>query len=424
MGAMRRLAARRPCVAIAVLGLMAVMSAACGDSEPKGPTTVLRVLMTHDWVTPPYIDAVREFERRHPGVRVDTDKGPIGSMPDLVRGGISSGAPPDVVQGHAHSGAGQGLAQQVEDLWRKHGVTREEFLPGAVEDVVWAGKLYGLPLDSNAMVVLYNADHFRAAGLAPPNASTSFSDLERMAQALTTPDRSRRGLVIPLSTWVAYGWIKANGGELVEIDSSGRPRFSFDDPKVVEAIAFLDRMIDAGWAFGPAGADTASSDAYALFRSGAASMHASGSWDLVKVLKDVPNGHFGVALMPGGFTGATAGTVMGGSSLWIPVGAKQRDLAFEFMLLLTSDSYAVRLAKEEGRLPVRPRVFSDPFFQNENQRVFVEQLASAHPPILGALHEPSLAFEQALSQILRENANPADALQAAQARAVSSAGPG
>jgi ABC-type glycerol-3-phosphate transport system substrate-binding protein len=151
-------------------------------------------------------------------------------------------------------------------------------------------------------------------------------------------------------------------------------------------------------------------------------MHASGSWDLTKIVKDVPGGRFGVALMPRGLTGTTSGTVMGGSSLWIPVGSKHRELAFEFMTLLTSDRYALRLAKEEGRLPVRPRLFSDSYFQSAELRVFVEQLATAHPPLLGALHEPSQAFEQALSQVLREQANPATALQAAQLAAVKSTG--
>ena len=415
--------AGRRWLVLAVLGLVATALTACSDSEPEGPTTVLRVMMTDDWVTPPYVDAVREFERQHPGVRIDTVKRSITRIPDEVRAGISSGGPPDVVQGHAHSGAGQGLAQEVDDLWRKYGLRPDEFLPGAVEDVKWGGRLYGLPLDSNAMVILYTADHFRAAGLQPPTADTSFADFERLAQALTTPDGSRRGLVIPLSSWVSYGWIKANGGELVEVDRSGRPRFTFDDPKVVEAVGFLDRLIEAGWAYGPAGPDAASADAYALFRSGAASMHASGSWDLVKVQKDVPAGHFGVALMPRGLSGTTSGTVMGGSSLWIPVGSRHRDLAFQFMMLLTSDRYALRLAKEEGRLPVRPRVLADPYFQSEDLRVFVEQLESAHPPILGALHEASLAFEQALSRVLRENADPAAALRAAQLEAVRSSAP-
>ena len=419
----RRLASRKPLRWFLAAVMALVVGTACADAEPKGPDTVLRVMMTDDWVTPPYIDAVREFERRHPNVRVDTDKASSGRMGDVVRAGISSGGPPDVVQSHAHTGAGQGLAQSVDDLWERHGLRPEEFIPGAVEDVTWGGRRYGLPLDSNAMVILYNVDHFRAAGIEPPGPSTTFADFERIAQALTTPDGSRRGLVIPLNTWVTYGWIKANGGELVEVDASGRPRFSFAEPPVVEAVGFLDRLIEAGWAYGPAGGDAASADAYALFRSGAASMHASGSWDLVKVLKEAPQGNYGVALMPRGLTGTTAGTVMGGSSLWIPLGSKHRDLAFEFMLLLTSDPYALRLAKEEGRLPVRPRLFGDAYFQSPQLKVFMEQLATAHPPLLGALHEASAAFENALTQVLRQQADPEVALRAAQQSAVATVGP-
>ncbi len=418
---MRRRARSWPWLAAAAVAL--VVTAACAGTDSGEPSRVLRVLMTDDWVTEPYVDAVREFERKHPNVRVHTEKELISAIPDMVRGGISSGNPPDVVQGHAHAGAGQQLAQPVDDLWGRHRLTPGEFLPGAVEDVTWGGRRYGLPLDTNAMVMIYNAEHFRAAGVDPPGSGTSFADLERMAQALTTPDGSRRGFMVDKSTWVSYGWIRANGGELMTVGADGRPTFTLDHPAVVETIAFLDRLVEWGWAWGPVGPDARSVDAYALFRSGASSMHTSGSWDWVKIRKDVPAGDFGVAVMPKGFTGSTAGTAMGGSSLWIPVGSKHRDLAFEFMLHLTSDRYALRFATEEGRLPARPRLFTDPYFQDPHLKVFIEQLGTAHPPKLGALHEADKAFEDALEQILREGADPADALRAAQHRAVASIGP-
>jgi multiple sugar transport system substrate-binding protein len=405
------------------LTAVALLGTACGSVQPEGPTTVLRAIMTDDWVTPAFTDAVREFERAHADVQVDVDKGPIGSMADVVRAGISSGAPPDVVQGHAVTGAGQDLAQPVDDLWSAHHVTASEFLSGALEDVTWGGRRYGLPLDSNAMALLYNADQLSAAGVSPPSPSMSFGDFAHLAQALTSPDGSRRGLVVPVDSWVTYGWIKANGGELVTIDGAGKPQFSLDEPAVVDAVGYLQQLVDAGWAWGPTGPDARSTDAYALFRSGAAAMYASGSWDLVRILKEAPGGHYGVALMPSGLTGTTQGTAMGGSSLWIPRGAKHRELAFELMLLLTSDRYALRFAKEEGRLPVRPRLFADPYFADPQLHVFVQQLATAHTPILGALHDASQAFDQALNQVLREHAAPAAVLAQAQARAVASNGP-
>ena len=406
------------------LTALALVATACsdGDGGGGGSTRVLRVVMTDDWVTTPFTDAVREFERSHAGVRVDIDKSPIGRMADVVRAGIASGTPPDVVQGHAHTGAGQDLADPVDDLWSKHDITPAEYLPGAVEDVTWAGKRYGLPLDSNAMALLYNRAMFEAAGVAPPDGSMSFVDFERLAARLTSPDGSRRALVVPVDTWVTYGWVKANGGELVTVDESGRPRFSLNQAAVVDTLGYLRRLVDSGVAFGPTGPDARSLDAYALFRSGASAMYASGSWDLVRILKEEPTGRYGVALMPRGLTGATQGTAMGGSSLWIPRGAPNRELAFEFMTLLTSDRYALRFAKEEGRLPVRPRVLSDPYFSEDRLNVFVQQLATAHPPTLGAHHEASQAFDEALTKVLRGDVPPRTALDEAQTRAVASIG--
>lgn len=408
---------------VAVALSTALIAGACSSGGAKATTAVVHVIMTDDWVTAPYNDAVREFERTHANVRIRTDKGPIRGMTDAVRAGISSGTPPDVVQGHAVTGAGQELAQPVDDLWRKHKITSGEYLQGALEDVTWGGKRYGLPLDSNAMALLYNVDEFRAAGLTPPGPSMTFGDFEALARGLTSADGSRRGLVVPVDTWVTFGWITANGGELVKVGPDGRPQFSLDQPAVVDTLGYLQHLVDAGIAFGPAGPDARSTDAYALFRSGAVAMYASGSWDLVKILKEAPTGKFGVALMPSGLTGTTRGTAMGGSSLWIPRGAPNRELGFEFMQLLTSDKYALRFAKEEGRLPVRPRVLTDAYFQQPQLAVFVQQLETAHVPILGALHDAAQAFDQALNQVLRERANPKTALATAQVRAVASIGP-
>ena len=109
MGAGRRLV-------LAVLLVLAAATVACGSGGPEQPTTLLRVLMTDDWVTMPFVDAVRSFERSHPTVRVVVEKGPISLLTDAVQAGISGGAPPDVVQGHAFSAAAQGLVQPLDDL--------------------------------------------------------------------------------------------------------------------------------------------------------------------------------------------------------------------------------------------------------------------------------------------------------------------
>ncbi|MGH9181399.1 MAG: extracellular solute-binding protein [Acidimicrobiales bacterium] len=373
--------------------------------------------MTDDWVTPPFLDAVRQFERAHPDVRVVIDKGPIRLMPEAVRAGMGSGAPPDVVQGHAFAAAAQELAQPLDDLWDSK-LKVGEFFPGAIEDVTWNGKRYGVPLDTNAMVLMYNVDDFRAAGVPEPGPSMTFAEFEAAARALTSADGSRRGIAIPTSGWWTYGWVRANGGETVQVGQDGQARLTLDAQPVTDALGYLARLVRDGVAFGPRGADSHSADAFALFRSGRAAMYTNGSWDLATLRKTPAGASYRTALMPRG-PGGEAGTSMGGSSMFVPKGSKHRELAFDFMTQLISDPYALRLAREEGRLPVRLRVFDDPFFSDPDFRVFLEQLKTAHPPKIDAFPDASKSFATAVAEVLREGGrDPASALADAQRQAV------
>jgi ABC-type glycerol-3-phosphate transport system substrate-binding protein len=185
---------------------------------------------------------------------------------------------------------------------------------------------------------------------------------------------------------------------------------------VTEAVQFLSSLVKKGHAFPPAGA-LSSNDALSLFRAGSTSFLTSGSWDLATLRSGMPADSFEVTLMPQGMAGNTRGSVMGGSSLFVPKGSKSRELAFEFMNLLTSDKYALRLAKEQGRLPVRSRVFEDPYFQDPKLQVFLAQLKTAHPLLLEAFPGAAKAFENALTSVLVGGADPVQALETAQASA-------
>ena len=401
----------------ALLFVAVLVGAACGGSSEPAPTT-LRVMMTDDWTTPPVLDAVRDFERLRPNVRVVVDKAPIKNMLDHVKGMAS---PPDVVQSHAFAAAARGMAEPLDDLWDKS-LTPSEFFPGAIDDVTFAGHRYGVPLDTNALVLLYNADHFRASGLPLPRGPLTFPQLEEMAQALTTPDGNQRALALGTSTWQTFGWVAANGGEYVRVGTDGRPQFMFDSPAVVEAVSFLAGLVDKGLAHPPRAADTHSSDVYALFESGAASMYTSAAWDIAKLRRTQPNVEYRAMPMPTGMTGTTEGSAMGGSSLFVPRGSKHRSLAFDFMTHLVSDRYALRLAREQGRLPVRSRVYGDPFFEDPLFRLVRDQLRTARPERVDSYPDAGKLLANAIDQALRDGHDPAVTLREAQANARASVG--
>jgi multiple sugar transport system substrate-binding protein len=381
--------------------------------------TVLRVQFANDWVkTRPLIEAVRAFETENPGVKVSMEEVNFRFAAENIGAAIQRGDPPDVVQWHAFAAGATGLAERVDDLWKKH-LKEKEFLTGAIEDVTWGGKKYGVPLDTNAMVLLYNAEQFSDVGIPEPSKPLSFAEFRALAKRLTSEDGARKGIALPSSSWRIYGWIRANGGEVVQVGKDGEPVFTLDDPKVIEAVDFLASMIKEGVAFPPASANS-SSEAFAIFRSGSAVIHATGSWDLATLQKDQAPGSFKVALLPRGMTGETEGSALGGSSMFVPRGSKNRALAFEFMRHVIKDPYALRFAQEEGRLPARLRVFEKPYFQSPEQQGFLAQLKSAHPFLLEAFPEAASAFTQALNDALQGKKTAKDALHEAQLAAEAS----
>ncbi|MDP9387875.1 MAG: extracellular solute-binding protein [Actinomycetota bacterium] len=415
-GLVRVSSTRRVGVLSSLVCACLVALAACSESVETRPPTVLRVLMTDDWVTPPFVAAVRDFERRHENVRVDVDSSQISHMLETIAAATRSGTPPDVVQAHAFAAGAQGLAEPLDDLWEE-ALDPSEFLPGAMEDVTWAGRRYGVPLDTNALFLLYNADHFASAGVPLPEAPLTFEGFEKVARRVSTPDGSRRALAVPTSTWWAYGWISANGGDVVQVATDGSVQLTLDAPEVVGALDFLSRLVRANLIFPPRAADSHSGDALSLFRAGSATMLATGSWDLAIVRRDAGGDRYRAVPLPRGAGDERSGTVMGGSSLFVPKGSQLRQLAFDFMVHVTSDRYALRLAKEEGRLPVRSRLYQDPYFQSPDLITVLEGLRSAHPFTLEAFPEAGRVFAEAVDEVLRTGRDATTVLREAQERA-------
>ncbi|MGH3666454.1 MAG: sugar ABC transporter substrate-binding protein [Egibacteraceae bacterium] len=399
--------------------LLAALTAACVGAPATTEARSLTVVMADDWATTePVTDAVRDFEANHPGVTVQVQGLPFNQIMDAVAAGVAAGDPPDVVQQHAFAAAAVELAEPVDDLWQRW-LDPAEYLPGAVKDVSWAGRRYGVPLDTNAMVLFANTDALRATAAQLPAGPTTFAEVARVAEAVSTRDGSRRGIALASSSWTTYGWIRANGGEIVHVADDGAVRFSFTDPAVVAAVDFLGKMVRDMDAFPPETRDV-SADAFTLFRTERAALHVSGTWEVAALDELGLDWSYDIRPLPRGVDGTTQGSALGGSSLFIPRGSGERALAFEFMIHLTGDDYALRLAKEEGRLPARPRVFDDPFFHTPVYRTVLKQLETAHPLLIPAFPEAAEAFKQAYEDVLTGRAGAQDALRHAQAVAVRS----
>jgi multiple sugar transport system substrate-binding protein len=218
-------------------------------------------------------------------------------------------------------------------------------------------------------------------------------------------------MAVSASSWPVYGWIRAHGGEVVQIDPrTGAPTFTFEDPGTVAALELLVGLVRRGQAPPPFAQDL-TFDAVRSFSRGEIAMHASGSWDLPVIARAAP-GELEVAVLSlPQHDPERPHTVLGGSSLFVPVGSPHADLAFELMLRLTEDPVALRLAEEEGRLPARARVFDEPLFSADPLvAAVVAELPHAEVMPLIAYPEVADAFRGALEDAVGGRLAPSEAM--------------
>jgi hypothetical protein len=146
---------------------------------------------------------------------------PFSQIPDLASSGVELGQPHDLVHWHAFAAAAAGFAQPIDDLWEAKALTAEEYVPGALEDVTWDGQRYGVPLDINALVLMVNEASFERAGLELDDVAT-LAGFEQAAEQVVDTGASAYAITVSASSWAAYGWIVANGGQLLTRDADGR----------------------------------------------------------------------------------------------------------------------------------------------------------------------------------------------------------
>lgn len=200
-----------------------------------------------------YEQLVAAFEERHPAIDVALIH--IPSQSDYrQRLGVdfAAGTPADVVllnyrryAAYAARGALEPLGPYLE---RSALLDQADFYPEAIQPFVWDGQLMCIPQNLSSLVVYYNRDLFRAAGLDDPAPDWSWEQFLAAARALTRDvDGDGRidqyGLGTEVSIFRAAPFIWQNGGELVD-NLEAPTRLTLDTPAAREALQwFVDLQV-------------------------------------------------------------------------------------------------------------------------------------------------------------------------------------
>lgn len=234
------------------------------------------------------------------------------------------------------------------------------FYPALMENGVVDGKTYGVPFQRSTIVMYYNKDLFRAAGLDPDKPPASWEELAEMGAALTKKNADGNveqwGAMIPSTGypyWMFGALAKQQGQVLMNQDGN---ETYFNAPKVIEALNYWK---DLGSKYGvmPEGTiEWGTLRQNFLEQKTAIMWHSTGNLTTVKNSAEFD---FGVAMLP---AGSELGSPTGGGNFYLFKAASDAEKAASLKLVrfMTSPEQAARWSKETGYMGVSPAAYETP----------------------------------------------------------------
>lgn len=242
--------------------------------------------------------------------------------------------------------------------------------PGVLATNRWQGEYYGLPLDTNTRVQLYNAEALAAAGIDAPPATVE--ELKQVAPAL-----KEKGTFAfadnGASGWNVLPWIWSAGGDITDEDVTVASGYLNSAASVTGIQTFVDLYTDG---FMP---DTVLGDSGGLSTSdglaqGAYATILDGPWMWPIFGSQYPDFELSAAQVPAGAGGSIS--VVGGEDIVLTKSSKNKAAAAEFMRFLLSDWAQIEFSKI-GQISVLTGVAPQLVELNAYYEQFLVQLETA-----------------------------------------------
>lgn len=230
--------------AIAVAILIALLVAAVGCSRQDVLT--LRLANWAGAEESRIVDGLlREFERRHPGVRVVQESVPNQYREKMLTS-FAAGTPPDVFlldSVDLPAFVNRNLLVDLAPYLDRLGVDPQEYFPNIFAIAQRDGHLYALPKDFTPMVVYYNRQLLRSNGVPEPQSGWTWEDFVRACLKLRK-DTDGDGRIDQFGTFFLryfyqyQPFIWMTGGDILSPDGR-RATGYLDSPQTLAAFRFL-----------------------------------------------------------------------------------------------------------------------------------------------------------------------------------------
>ncbi len=312
------------------------------------------------------------FQKLYPSVTVYSQNIPYASLLQKLVASVAGGSGPDVVRSDiiwVPQLAKIGALARTDDIVASRG---KEFYSGPLATLYFRGHYYGLPLDTNTRVLIYNKTLFAKAGISTPPTTTD----EFMADAakITALGKNIYGYAEGgLDPWNILPWIWSFGGAVTDSKFQHATGYT-NSAKSVAALQFLVNMKDAG-TLSPSilGGGLQTSAAIGTNQAG---MIIDGPWMPPLFSATYPKLDYGMAPMPAGPGGQSA-SVVGGEDIVQMASSKNVAADRAFMQFMTSPTAQV-LMGTTGQMPVISSVAKNPALPSYFP-VFSKQLETAYP---------------------------------------------
>jgi len=284
--------------------------------------------------------------------------------------------------------ATQGFLTLSEDDWKKIG-GRERFLP---QTLGMSGpdeaNQIGVPAAMRPFGLAYNTDMFTAAGIASP--PTTWDDFVTDATKLTNSAAGVYGTTLDFSDafdpWkFIWAMTEQQGGYFVSPDLKTAGLNS--DQTLSATTGYFDLLTKYHLA-DPASVGWKAGDAIAAFSQGKAAMYPMVTAQAIPTLDKSPlKGHYALASLPTVALGMTerpagaepAASIVSGDNIAIASYTKDKDLALQFIDLMTSTDQQLANYQAFGNLPTNQDAMNQLSAQNALLAPFLEIESNSTP---------------------------------------------
>lgn len=307
-----------------------------------------------------------DFEKENPGIRIK----PVyaGSYQDTITKVLTAAKGGDaphmavILSTDMYTLIDEGVVVPFDDIVKtpEQKAWMGSFYPGFMKNSQTGGKTWGIPFQRSTVVMYWNKQLFKEAGLDPERPPQNWQELVDYGRKLTKKDAAGNvttwGVQVPSSGfpyWLFQGFTTQNGALLM--NEAGTQTY-YDKPEVVQALQY---WVDLSRKHGvhPPGVVEWGTTPKDFFERKAAIVWTT-TGNLTNIRRNA-GFDFGVAMLP---AGKQRGTPTGGGNFYVfkKASAAEREAALKFIQWVTSPKRAAEWAIATGYVAVSPAAWETP----------------------------------------------------------------